>query len=96
MAIVPIDNAHAVLALQNDAQQLISFIQWAQRRYKSLNQNLSTTAQQSAAGFTTTADQNAITAIIGDLNRLQQVMTGTVPTTAADMAFDANAILGYL
>lgn len=94
MAIVPVDNAHALANLQGDAAQMLAFLQWAQRRYNAYNQNLSTTTQQSNAGFTVTADQNTITAFIGDLNRLQQLMTGTLPTTATNMQFDAQAILG--
>lgn len=94
MAIVPVDNAHALANLQGDAAQILAFLQWAQRRYNAYNQNLSTAAQMTAAGFSATADQNTITAFIGDLNRLQQLMTGTLPATATNMQFDAQAVLG--
>ena len=96
MAIVPQDQAHAQLALQNAAQMMRSFLHNVQDAYQSLNQNLSTTAQQTAAGYTQAADQAAITSLIGDLNRLQQIMTGTLPTSAANMMFDISAITGYL
>lgn len=96
MAIVPQDNAHAQVALQNTAQQLRSFMHFVQDAYQSLNQNLSTAAQQTAAGFSTTADQNAINALIGDLNRLKQLMSGTVPTQAFDVMFDTSSITGFL
>jgi hypothetical protein len=73
-----------------------TFIQWANATYQALNQNLSTTTQQTNAGFTAVADQNAITAFIGDLNRICQLTSGTLPSTATNMTFDLQAILGYL
>jgi hypothetical protein len=95
MAILPVDNAHALLMLQNDAQQMRTFLDWIADRYQSYNQNLSTQAQQVAAGFSVTADQNTITAFIGDLNRLRLISSGQ-STTAADMRYDLTAILGIL
>ena len=95
MAIIPVDNAHALQALQNDAQQMLGFIQWAKKRYQAYNQNLSTVAQMNAANITVTADQNTVTAFIGDLNRIIQVSSG-IATTSVDMVFDAQAILGVL
>lgn len=95
MAIIPVDNAHAVQMLQNDAQQLRTLLDWVSDRYQAYNQNLSTTAQQSAAGFTAVADQNAITAFIGDLNRLRLISSNQA-TTAADMRFDLQAVLGIM
>ena len=96
MAIIPVDNTHALLMLQSDAQQLRTFIEWAQSRYNAYNQNLSTTAQQSAAGFTVTADQNTITAFIGDLNRIVTLAGGTLPSSATNMTYDLQAVLGIL
>jgi hypothetical protein len=95
MAILPVDNAHALLMLQNDAQQMRTFLDWINDRYQSYNQNLSTTAQQTAAGFSVTADQNTITAFIGDLNRLR-LISSNQSTSAADMRYDLTAILGIL
>lgn len=95
MAIIPVDNSHALLMLQNDAQQLRTFLDWVSDRYQSYNQNLSTAAQQTAAGFSATADQNTITAFIGDLNRLKLISSNQA-TTPADMRFDLTAILGIL
>lgn len=95
MAIIPVDNAHALQMLQNDAQQLRTFLDWVSDRYQSYNQNLSTAAQQTAAGFSQVADQNAITAFIGDLNRLKLISSNQA-TTAADMRFDLTAILGIM
>ena len=96
MAIVPVSNANALLMLQNDAQQLRTFIDWANDRYNAYNQNLSTTTQQSNAGFTVTADQNTITAFIGDLNRIITLAGGTLPASATNMRFDLQAILGIM
>jgi hypothetical protein len=95
MAILPVDNAHALLMLQNDAQQLRTTLDWIADRYQSYNQNLSTVAQQTAAGFSVTADQNTITAFIGDLNRLR-LISSNQSTSASDMRYDLTAILGIL
>lgn len=95
MPIVPMDNAHAVQMLQNDAQQMRTFLDWVSDRYQSYNQNLSTVAQQTAAGFSAAADQNAISAFIGDLNRLKLISSNQA-TSAADMRFDLTAILGFM
>ena len=95
MAIIPVDNTHALQMLQNDAQQLRTIIDWVNARYQSYNQNLSTAAQQTAAGFSATADQNTITAFIGDLNRLKLISSNQA-TTAADMRFDLTAVLGIM
>ena len=94
MAIIPVDNNHALLMLQNDAQQMRTVLRWAQDRYNAYNQNLSTAAQMTAAGISATADQNTVTAFVGDLNRLQQIMTGTLPASATNMQFDLQAVLG--
>jgi hypothetical protein len=95
MAILPVNNANALLMLQNDAQQLRTLLDWVSDRYQSYNQNLSTVAQQTAAGFSVVADQNAITAFIGDLNRLKLISSAQA-TSAADMRFDLTAILGVM
>jgi hypothetical protein len=95
MAIIPVDNAHAIQMLQNDAQQLRTMLDWVNARYQAYNQNLSTAAQQTAAGFTVVADQNTITAFIGDLNRLKLISSNQA-TTAADMRFDLQAVLGVM
>jgi len=94
MAIVPVDNTHALQSLQNDATQLRAFIDWATDRYNAYNQNLSTGAQLTAAGFSVTADQNTIIAFVGDLNRFITLAGGTLPSSATNMRFDCQAILG--
>lgn len=95
MAIIPISNANALLMLQNDAQQLRTFLDWVSDRYQAYNQNLSTTPQQTAAGFSVAADQNTITAFIGDLNRLKLISSNQA-TSATDMRFDLQAVLGIM
>jgi hypothetical protein len=96
MAIIPVDSTHALLMLQNDAQQMRTFIQWVGARYNAYNQNLSTGAQMTAAGISVTADQNTVTAFIGDLNRLLTLMGGTLPGSATNMTFDLQAVLGIM
>ena len=95
MALIPVDNAHVQQALLNDAQQMRVFLGWINDRYQAYNQNLSTVAQQTAAGFTLAGDQAAITAFIGDLNRLRLISSGQA-TTAADMRYDLQAVLGVI
>lgn len=95
MAILPVDNAHALQMLQNDAQQLRTLLDWVSDRYQAYNQNLSTTAQQAAAGFSVAADQATISAFIGDLNRLK-LISSSQATSAADMRFDLQAVLGIM
>lgn len=96
MAIVPVSNANALQMLQNDAQQLRTLIQWVNARYTAWNQNMSTAAQMTAAGITVVADQNTVTAFIGDLNRLVQLTGGTLPAAATNMTFDLQAVLGIM
>lgn len=94
MSLIPMSQANIQLALQNDVQQLRTFIDWVQQRYQSYNQNM-TTQNMTSAGIAT-ADQNAILAFIGDLNRLQTLMNGTLPSDATNMKYDCAAILGVL
>jgi hypothetical protein len=95
MAVIPIDNAHALLMLQNDAQQLRTTLDWLVDRYQAYNQNLSTTAQQTAAGFSVTADQNTITAFIGAINSLR-LLSSNQAATASDMRYALQAVLGIM
>lgn len=94
MAVVPINNANALSALQSDALQMRQLIQWANARYNAYNQNLSTATQMTNAGISATEDQATVTAFIGDLNRLVELTSGTLPASASNMTFDLQAILG--
>lgn len=94
MSLVPMSQANIQLMLQNDCQQLRTFIDWVQQRYQSYNQNM-TAANMTAASISAN-DQAAILAFIGDLNRLQTLMNGTLPTDATNMKYDCAAILGIM
>lgn len=94
MSFVPTDLTHINQALQSDLQQWRNTIAWAKQRYQAYNQNL-TTATMTTLGISP-EDQNAITAFIGDLNRFIQLSSGTVPTSADDMVFNLQALLGVI
>lgn len=94
MTFIPLSNQNLQIALQNDTQQLRTFIDWVTDRYQAYNQNC-TTQNMTTAGIAT-ADQNSILAFIGDLNRLKTLMAGTLPSDATDMRYDCAAILGVL
>ncbi len=94
MAIVPIDNAHLTQSLLNDAMQMRTFVQWIEARYSVYNQNCST-ANMTAAGISS-GDQTTVLAFIADLSRINTLAGGTVPSNAANIAYDVNAILGIL
>ncbi len=94
MSIVPINAQNLQVTLQNDAQQMRTFIDWVNQRYQSYNQNC-TQANMTTAGISV-SDQNAVLAFIGDLNRLKTLMSGTLPADATDMRYDAAAILGVV
>jgi hypothetical protein len=94
MAIVAINASNLQLALQNDAQQMRTVIDWVNQRYQSYSQNC-TTQNMTAAGIGA-GDQNSVLAFIGDFNRLKLLMSGTLPPDATDMKYDAAAILGVL
>ena len=94
MAIIPLDNAHFTQALLNDALQMRTFIDFVNARYSVYNQSCST-ANMTAAGISS-GDQSTVLAFIADLSRLTQLMSGTVPSNAANITYDVNAILGIL
>lgn len=94
MALVPVDSNHVLLALQNDAQQWRTTISWAKERYQAYNQNLSQ-ATMTNLGIAT-ADQNFILAFIGDLNRFIQLSGGTLPSSADDMVYNVQGVLGVM
>jgi hypothetical protein len=94
MSAIPIISTTLKVMLQNDTQQLRTTISWVEQRYQSYNQNC-TQANMTSAGIAT-ADQNAILAFIGDLNRLKTLMNGTLPSDATNMKFDCAAVLGIL
>lgn len=94
MSVIPMSAANIQLMLQNDAQQMRTFLSWVEQRYQSYNQNM-TTANMTTAGIAT-EDQNTILAFIGDLSRLKTLASGTLPANATDMHYDCAAVLGIL
>lgn len=92
MAFIPIDATHLTVALQNDAQQWRTTIDWAKQRYNAYNQNLNAT-NMTALGIAT-ADQAAINAFVGDLNRFIILSGGTLPSDADNMVYNVQAVLG--
>jgi len=94
MSYIPTDSTHLTVALQNDLQQWRSTIDWAKQRYQAYNQNL-TTQVMTNMGISTN-DQNAILAFVGDLNRFIQLSGGTIPSSADDMVYNIQAVLGVV
>jgi hypothetical protein len=92
MSIVPIDLAHIQTTVENDARQLRTFISWVTERNASY-QNEMTSTNMTAAGVST-ADQNAITLLAYDLDRLNSLMHNTLPSAAANMMNDVTGVLG--
>lgn len=76
-----------------DASYMRGFYDWCKRKYAEYNANLSTAAQQTAAGFTASGDQNQIDVFIADLNRLIQLFEGGAPSTST-ITNDLGVVLG--
>jgi hypothetical protein len=91
---LPMNQANIQLMLQNDAQQLRTYVSWLEQRVEAYN-NLTTDAM-TAAGITDGPTQNVILAFEADINRAYQYATGTAQAVAADMRFDCAAVLGVL
>jgi len=79
--------------IAGDAQQMQQFFYWLQTRYNEWNQNAGSVATLTALGFST-ADADAIVALIGDMNRLVQVFQGTNPGSFDNILFNINAVRG--
>lgn len=92
MSLIPVNNANIVSAITSDAAYLRSVIDWAKKRYSTYNQMLTQSAMDSAS--IPSGDQAFILAFIGDLNRLIQLSSGTLPANADDMLYNCNALLG--
>lgn len=74
---------------------MLRFYYWLKIRYSVLNKNLSVAILEAAPLSYSTADANAIMALVGDMNRLIQVMEGSNPGSfTAIAAFDAPALCG--
>lgn len=94
MTIIPMDNAHMALTLQNDAQQLRTTISWILERYTTYN-NMMTSGNLTAASITG-ADQTAALALAADFGRLKDFVTGTLPGVASDIRVDVVNVIGVM
>lgn len=79
--------------LAADAAYQRGYYDWLKRKFAEYNANLSTTTQQTNAGFTAAADQNQISVFIADLNRQIALFEGNVPT-ASTITNDLAVISG--
>ena len=79
--------------LAADAAFQRQYYDWLKRKFAEYNANLSTAAQQQAAGFSAAADQNQIDVFLGDLNRQIILFEGGAPTTST-ITNDLAVILG--
>jgi hypothetical protein len=89
---LPVSLANIQQNLQNDAQQLRTYVSWLEQRTQAYN-NL-TTQVMTAQGISDTPTQNVILAFIADLNRAYQYATGTPQAVAGDMRIDCASVLG--
>ena len=94
MSVIPMDNAHMVLMLQNDAQRLRSDLEWLTERNTTW-QLVGTGANLTAAGITG-ADQTAVLALIADIARTVAYMTGTPQGVAGDIRQDIVNVIGVM
>lgn len=94
MSVIPMSAQNIQLMLQNDAQQLRTFLSWVDQRYQSYNQNMTT--DNMTAATISAGDQATILAFIGDLSRIKTLASGTLPANATDMHYDCAAVLGIL
>lgn len=76
-----------------DASYMRGFYDWTKRKFAEYNANLSTAAQQTAAGFTASGDQNQINVFIADLNRVIALFEGGTPTVS-NIVNDLGVVLG--
>lgn len=92
MPLIPVDHSHIVDAVVGDAQYLRSVISWAKQRYDAYN-TVCTVDVMTAASIPS-GDQAFILAFIGDLNRILQLSSGTVPENADNMSYNITHLLG--
>lgn len=94
MSIIPIDNEHIMVMMQNDAQQMRTFISWLQERNITYQQKMST--QNMTAAGVSESDQNAILTFMADVGRLTSYVQGTPQAVAGDIRIDITGILGVM
>ncbi len=94
MSFIAMTNAQFQQMLQNDAQQMRTFIAWLQERNTTYAQNCSG-ANMTGAGISS-GDQTIILAFAADLSRLVTFCGGTLPGVAANISIDITNVLGML
>jgi hypothetical protein len=92
MSVIPMDNAHMVLTLDNDTQQMRTFIDWLEERNISYQANM--TATNLTAASITGTDQTAVLAFVADVARMFAYVTGTPQTIAGNVKTDIANIRG--
>lgn len=92
MALNPLTNPAITQSVISDANYLRSFLAWSQARYSAYSL-LCTTAAMNAAGISAN-DQTFILAFIGDLNRINQLSTGTIPGNTDLFNYNITQLLG--
>lgn len=76
-----------------DAAYQRQFYDWCKRKFAEYNANISSAAQQTAAGITAAADQNQLDVFIGDLFRIITLFEGGTPTVS-NIVNDLSVISG--
>ena len=94
MSVIPLDNAHMVQMLQNDAQRLRSDLSWLIERNTTW-QLIGSGANLTAAGITG-SDQTAVLALLADIARTVAYMTGTPQAIAGDIRQDIVNVIGVM
>lgn len=77
MAGNPVNSSIVNSMAANDAAYIGQFYAWVKKRLIQWQANAGTAAELTALGITATADQNAILALVADLDVLMQVIEGT-------------------
>lgn len=94
MSIIPMDMEHMQLTMQNDAQQMRTFLSWLQERNVTYQHQM-TTDNMTAAGMDQ-ACQDSCMSFIADIARLTAYVTGTPQTIAGDIRIDLTQVLGVV
>jgi hypothetical protein len=93
MSFIPVTLAALQGQLQNDAHQLLSFIDWINDRNSAYGQAGLSGSYMTSLGISP-ADQNNIFALLADFGRINAYLQGNPQNVAAIVRFDVNNIIG--